>query len=174
MFAGAAKVRKRLDNVGRDNVSPTTSLRVGVSIVQNSLLITPVIMCGGAGTRLWPASRESMPKQFMPLLGERSSFQETLLRVADPAVFGRPVIVTASDFRFIVAEQLLEIGIEADIILEPARRDSAAAVAVAAEFVARRDPAGGGAGAGRRPPGDRPRGLRRGLRQGGRRGARRG
>ena len=85
-------------------------------------LIVPVIMCGGAGTRLWPASRESMPKQFMPLLGERSSFQETLLRVADPAVFGRPVIVTGNDFRFIVAEQLLEIGIEADIILEPAPR----------------------------------------------------
>ena len=73
--------------------------------------------------------------------------------MADPAVFGRPVIVTANDFRFIVAEQLLEIGIEADIILEPARRDSAAAVAVAAEFVARRDPAGGGAGDGRRPCG---------------------
>src|SRR4051794_20687906 len=111
--------------------------------------LIPIIMCGGAGTRLWPASRESMPKQFMPLLGEQSIFQETLLRVADPAVFGSPVIVTASDFRFIVAEQLLEIGIEADIILEPARRDSAAAVAGGAGVVGPRGPPGGGPG---RPP----------------------
>ncbi|MCP8938222.1 mannose-1-phosphate guanylyltransferase/mannose-6-phosphate isomerase [Alsobacter sp. SYSU M60028] len=105
-----------------------------------STAITPVILCGGAGTRLWPASRESMPKQFMPLLGELSTFQETMLRVADGSVFGRAIVVTAADFRFVAAEQLQAIGVEADIVLEPARRDSAAAVAVAAEMAARRDP----------------------------------
>ena len=102
--------------------------------------IIPVILCGGAGTRLWPASRESMPKQFMQLVGERSTFQMSVLRVADPATFDRPVVIAANDARFLIAEQLQEIGISADIILEPARRDSAAAVAVAAEVAARRNP----------------------------------
>lgn len=104
--------------------------------------IIPVIMCGGAGTRLWPASRETMPKQFIQLLGQESTFQATLRRVSEPAVFGKPVIVASNDVRFIVAEQLQQVGMEAEIILEPCRRDSAAAVAVAAETVARRDPRG--------------------------------
>ncbi|MFO1146969.1 MAG: mannose-1-phosphate guanylyltransferase/mannose-6-phosphate isomerase [Alsobacter sp.] len=103
-------------------------------------MIHPVILCGGAGTRLWPASRESMPKQFMQLIGDRSTFQEAVLRVVDPKVFGKPVVIAASDARFMIAEQLQEIGIEAEIILEPVRRDSAPAVAVAAEVVARRAP----------------------------------
>lgn len=102
--------------------------------------IVPVIMCGGAGTRLWPASRESMPKQFIPLVGELSSFQTTVRRVAGED-FARPVILASSDVRFIAAEQLQEIGIEADLVLEPERRDSAAAVAVAACLAARQDPA---------------------------------
>jgi len=106
----------------------------------NSQLVIPVLMCGGAGTRLWPVSRESMPKQFMPLIGERSTFQQTLARVADPALFARPIVITNAEFRFIVAEQLREIGVEADIVLEPARRDSGPAVAVAAALAARRDP----------------------------------
>jgi mannose-1-phosphate guanylyltransferase/mannose-6-phosphate isomerase len=106
----------------------------------NSQLLIPVLMCGGAGTRLWPVSRESMPKQFVPLIGERSTFQQTLGRVTDPALFARPIVITHAEFRFIVAEQLREIGIEADIVLEPARRDSGPAVAVAAALAARRDP----------------------------------
>jgi mannose-1-phosphate guanylyltransferase/mannose-6-phosphate isomerase len=97
-------------------------------------------MCGGAGTRLWPVSRESMPKQFVPLIGERSTFQQTLQRVADP-MFARPIVITNADFRFIVAEQLRELGIAADIVLEPARRDSGPAVAVAAALAGQRDPA---------------------------------
>jgi mannose-1-phosphate guanylyltransferase/mannose-6-phosphate isomerase len=105
----------------------------------NSLVI-PVLMCGGAGTRLWPVSRESMPKQFVPLVGERSTFQQTLARISDPAMFARPIVITNTDFRFIVAEQLREIGIAADIVLEPARRDSGPAVAVAAVLAERRDP----------------------------------
>jgi mannose-1-phosphate guanylyltransferase/mannose-6-phosphate isomerase len=97
-------------------------------------------MCGGAGTRLWPVSRESMPKQFVPLLGRGSTFQDTVQRVADPALFARPIVITSADFRFVVAEQLKEIGIEADIVLEPMRRDSGPAVAVAAVLAGERDP----------------------------------
>ncbi len=84
--------------------------------------IVPLVMCGGAGTRLWPSSREGRPKQFLPLLGSRSTFQETMLRVADVAVFARPIVITNIQYRFIVKEQLAEIGIEADILLEPMRR----------------------------------------------------
>ncbi|WP_232628592.1 mannose-1-phosphate guanylyltransferase/mannose-6-phosphate isomerase [Methylobacterium sp. Leaf118] len=103
--------------------------------------ILPVILCGGAGTRLWPASRESMPKQFTPLVDPNAStFQATARRVADAAVFGRPTVIASSEARFIVAEQLAQAGIAADILLEPARRDSAAAVAVAALHAARQGP----------------------------------
>ena len=102
--------------------------------------IVPVIMCGGAGTRLWPVSRESMPKQFVPLVGPDSTFQQVLARINDPALFARPIVITNTDFRFVVAEQLRARGIEADIVLEPARRDSGPAVAVAAVLAAARDP----------------------------------
>src|SRR5882724_9772790 len=102
--------------------------------------VIPVLMCGGAGTRLWPVSRESMPKQFVPLVGDRSTFQQTLARISDPAMFARPIVITNTDFRFIVAEQLREIGMAADIVLEPTRRDSGPAVAVAAVLAERRDP----------------------------------
>src|SRR5438105_4040290 len=102
--------------------------------------IIPVIMCGGAGTRLWPVSRESMPKQFVPLIGEQSTFQQVLTRIADPDLFARALVITKSDFRFVVAEQLREGGLEADIVLEPMPRDSGPAVAVAAVLAAERDP----------------------------------
>ena len=102
--------------------------------------IIPLIMCGGAGTRLWPASRESRPKQFLPLFGKHSTFQNTLLRVADPAQFGRPIVITNGQYRFLVAEQLAEIGAAADILLEPMRRDSAPAIMAGASFAL----AGGG------------------------------
>ena len=91
--------------------------------------IIPLIMCGGAGTRLWPASREVHPKQFLSLFGARSTFQDTLLRVSDAALFARPVIITNNAYRFMVLEQLAEIGIEADVLLEPMRRDSGRAIA---------------------------------------------
>ena len=71
--------------------------------------IIPVIMCGGAGTRLWPVSRESMPKQFVPLVGQGSTFQQVLARVSDPELFARPIVITNADFRFVVAEQLREL-----------------------------------------------------------------
>lgn len=102
--------------------------------------IVPVILSGGAGTRLWPASREAYPKQFLPLLGERSTFEETLRRVADPAIFADPVVVTGEDFRFLVADQLARAGTAGRIVLEPMRRDSGPAIAVAAELIAAADP----------------------------------
>ena len=96
--------------------------------------IVPLIMCGGAGTRLWPASREVRPKQFLPLFGTRSTFQETILRVSDAALFDRPIVITNNAYRFMVSEQLAEIGYEADILLEPMRRDSGPAIAAGAAF----------------------------------------
>src|SRR6476646_4879912 len=104
-----------------------------------SSLITPVIICGGSGTRLWPLSRESQPKQFIPLGGDTSTFQQVLARVADPGIFAPPIVVTNTEFRFTVADQLLRSGTSADIILEPVGRDSGPAIAVAAEFAGRRD-----------------------------------
>src|ERR1700731_1580184 len=101
--------------------------------------IIPLIMCGGAGTRLWPASREIHPKQFLPLFGPRSTFQDTILRVSDAAVFERPIVITNKAYRFMVLEQLAEIGLEADVLLEPTRRDSGPAVAAGAAFAQTRD-----------------------------------
>ncbi len=100
--------------------------------------IVPLIMCGGAGTRLWPASREDRPKQFLRLFGPFSSFQETVRRVSDPAVFGRPIVITNAGYRFLAAEQVLEVGVEADILLEPVRRNSAAAIAAGTAFALKR------------------------------------
>src|SRR5271156_6659108 len=101
--------------------------------------IVPLIMCGGAGTRLWPASREVRPKQFLPLFGVRSTFQDTLKRVSDAALFERPIIITNAAYRFMVLEQLAEIGREADVLLEPKRRDSGPAIAAGAIFAQSRD-----------------------------------
>src|SRR5262245_36513414 len=93
--------------------------------------IVPVIMCGGAGTRLWPASRESLPKQFMSFLGAKTLFQDAVLRVADAGLFERPIIVTSANYRALVTEQLRAIDVDADVVLEPERRDSGPAVAAA-------------------------------------------
>jgi mannose-1-phosphate guanylyltransferase/mannose-6-phosphate isomerase len=106
----------------------------------SSELLIPVVMCGGAGTRLWPVSRESMPKQFVPLIDEHSTFQQVLGRIANTGLFDRPIVITHSDFRFIAAEQLRQCGVEADIVLEPSRRDSAMAVAIAAAVATQRRP----------------------------------
>jgi mannose-1-phosphate guanylyltransferase/mannose-6-phosphate isomerase len=95
-------------------------------------------MCGGAGTRLWPASRENRPKQFLPLFGPQSTFQDTISRVSDPALFGRPIVVTNAHYRFLVAEQLAAIGAEADILLEPVRRDSGPAIVAGAVYALQR------------------------------------
>jgi mannose-1-phosphate guanylyltransferase/mannose-6-phosphate isomerase len=101
--------------------------------------IIPLIMCGGAGTRLWPASREVRPKQFLPLFGVRSTFQDTIVRVSDAALFERPIVITNTAYRFMVLEQLAEIGFEADVLLEPMRRDSGPAISAGAVFAQTRD-----------------------------------
>ena len=102
--------------------------------------ILPVIMCGGSGTRVWPESREALPKQFIPLVGARSTFQAALDMLRDRTIFDPPIVITNLDYRFYAAEQVAEMDMQAEIVLEPVRRDSAPAVAVAAEIAARRDP----------------------------------
>lgn len=102
--------------------------------------IVPLIMCGGAGTRLWPLSREDRPKQFIALFGRRSTFQETVLRVTNPDLFDRPIVVTGAAYRAVVQSQLEEIGCQADILLEPSRRDSGPAIAAGTVLAAHRDP----------------------------------
>ena len=103
-------------------------------------LCIPVIMCGGAGTRVWPESRETLPKQFIPLIGDQSTFQRIVSLVAKGSVFGPPTVLTNRDYRFLVAEQLAELGVTGTIVLEPERRDSGPAVAAAAALAAQRDP----------------------------------
>lgn len=97
-------------------------------------LITPIILVGGSGKRLWPLSRESMPKQFVPLLGERSTFQQTLMRVADRTLFGKPVIATNENYRYMAEQQARELGIEVELLIEPSRRDSGPAIGAAAAY----------------------------------------
>lgn len=102
------------------------------------MAIFPVILCGGSGTRLWPASRSDRPKQFLDLTSNLSLFQETLRRVAPLAKDGGQVVVVAGqEHRAVVAEQLGDIA--AVVLLEPTGRDSAAAMAAAAHWIARRD-----------------------------------
>ncbi|MDG2528792.1 mannose-1-phosphate guanylyltransferase/mannose-6-phosphate isomerase [Caulobacter endophyticus] len=100
----------------------------------------PVILCGGSGTRLWPASRLDRPKQFLKLLGPHSSFQETLLRVRDLADGQEIIIVTGAAMIDFVREQAREIDIPVVILVEPEARDSAPAVAAAAAYVEALDP----------------------------------
>ncbi|MCX7313912.1 MAG: mannose-1-phosphate guanylyltransferase/mannose-6-phosphate isomerase [Alphaproteobacteria bacterium] len=102
--------------------------------------IIPIILAGGAGTRLWPVSRDALPKQFLPLVGERSTYQDTLLRVAESNVFAPPIIITGADFRFFARRQAEDIGIDATVVIEPMRRDSGPAVAAAAALARSRDP----------------------------------
>lgn len=95
--------------------------------------IHPVLMSGGAGSRLWPLSRQNRPKQLLPLTGPRSLVQETLLRVADSALFSAPIVVAAEAHRFALAAQMQAVGVEpCAILLEPLARNTAPAAAVAA------------------------------------------
>ncbi|PIE15531.1 MAG: mannose-1-phosphate guanylyltransferase/mannose-6-phosphate isomerase [Rhodobacterales bacterium] len=105
-------------------------------------MITPVLLCGGAGTRLWPLSRKSYPKQFVPLVGETSLFQASAQRLSGSG-FTAPMVLTNSDFRFIVTEQLSEIGIDPGaILIEPEGKNTAPAVLAAALYLEQSDPEG--------------------------------
>ena len=104
-------------------------------------MIFPVILCGGSGERLWPLSRKSYPKQFLELVGDGSLFQQSATRITCET--SNSIIVTNDDYRFIVRQQLQEVGIEeADVIIEPEGKNTAPAILVAAMHVASRDPSG--------------------------------
>jgi mannose-1-phosphate guanylyltransferase/mannose-6-phosphate isomerase len=103
--------------------------------------IYPIILSGGVGTRLWPLSRAVLPKQLLPLVTEKTMLQETALRVAGVPDMKAPLIVCGNDHRFLVAEQLREAGIKPlGILLEPVGRNTAPAVAAAANYVKAIDP----------------------------------
>ncbi len=105
-------------------------------------MITPILLCGGSGTRLWPLSRQSFPKQFADILGETSLFQASALRFRGNG-FGDPLIVTGDAFRFIVTEQLAACGVTpSGILIEPEGRNTAPAAAAAALQVMAQDPDG--------------------------------
>ncbi len=103
-------------------------------------MIYPVILCGGSGTRLWPLSRQSYPKQFAKLTGETSLFQGAALRCTGEG-FTLPLVMTSDPFRFIVLEQLAAVQMSAlDVVIEPAARNTAAAIVASALILAKRDP----------------------------------
>lgn len=102
--------------------------------------IHPALLCGGSGTRLWPLSRKSYPKQFVKLTGDESLYQASARRLSGPG-FTAPIIVTASDFRFIVIEQLAALDMApADILIEPSAKNTAAAICAAALALEARAP----------------------------------
>jgi mannose-1-phosphate guanylyltransferase/mannose-6-phosphate isomerase len=103
-------------------------------------MITPVLLCGGSGTRLWPLSRKSYPKQFVPLVGGKTPFVASAQRLTG-AGFAPPVVVTGSDFRFVVTEQMIAAGVDpAAILIEPEARNTAPAVLAATLHVAAGNP----------------------------------
>jgi mannose-1-phosphate guanylyltransferase/mannose-6-phosphate isomerase len=105
------------------------------------LALVPVLLCGGSGTRLWPMSRRLLPKQFLPLVTERSLLQDTALRLKGLAGGGTPVVVANSEHRFMIADQLQAIGVAPRaMLLEPVGRNTAPAIAAAALLAARDDP----------------------------------
>ena len=103
-------------------------------------MITPVVLCGGSGTRLWPLSRKSYPKQFSSLTGPESLFQASVRRFAGDN-FAAPIVVTSNDFRFIVTEQLSDVGIaDSTVLIEPEGRDTAPAILAATLHQHKQDP----------------------------------
>ena len=99
--------------------------------------ITPVLLAGGSGKRLWPLSRKSYPKQFSNIIGTNSLFQESALRLisSEQILFEKHITVTNSDFRFIVSEQLQKIGIDpGPILIEPESKNTAPAILAATMY----------------------------------------
>ncbi len=95
--------------------------------------IIPVILSGGSGTRLWPLSRKQYPKQYLPLVGDNTMLQETILRLNGLDSLADPIIICNADHRFLVAEQCQQIDIKNPVILlEPVGRNTAPAIAAAA------------------------------------------
>jgi mannose-1-phosphate guanylyltransferase / mannose-6-phosphate isomerase len=98
--------------------------------MMTSSLIIPILLSGGAGTRLWPYSRAAKPKQFLSFGTTHTLIQETVLRCSGPLFDPRPIVISGETQRFLIAEDMAQINVKADIVLEPMRRDSCAAVAV--------------------------------------------
>jgi len=99
-------------------------------------MIIPVILSGGTGSRLWPMSRELNPKQFLSLYGEQTMLQETMTRLEGVIDLADPIVVCNEDHRFMVAQQMGDLGVKVDkIILEPVGRNTAPAIAAAAEYI---------------------------------------
>jgi mannose-1-phosphate guanylyltransferase / mannose-6-phosphate isomerase len=109
--------------------------------LQGSAQIHPVILSGGAGTRLWPLSRAAYPKQLLPLVSQRSLLQETAARNLSDVGFAAPLLICNEEHRFLVDEQLRQVGIEPQaILLEPTARNTGPAIAAAALWLLTRDP----------------------------------
>jgi len=107
-----------------------------------AISVVPVILCGGSGSRLWPMSRRLLPKQFLALAGDRTLFQDTVLRTRALAGCGAPLVVTNAEQRFLAGDQLAELGVAPHaLLLEPIGRNTAPAVAAAALHVLRDDAA---------------------------------
>ena len=105
--------------------------------------IIPIILAGVSGTRLWPLSRKSYPKQFSNLVGNHSLFQQSALRLlsSDLITFSQPIILTNSDFRFIVADQLQEVGIDSShVLIEPEGKNTGPAISAASLYALTDDP----------------------------------
>ncbi|MGZ6009434.1 MAG: sugar phosphate nucleotidyltransferase, partial [Rhizomicrobium sp.] len=104
--------------------------------------IHPVVLSGGSGTRLWPMSRASLPKQLLALHGARTMIQDTVLRANVPGAVA-PILLCSDDHRFLVAEQMQAVGVTPQaIVLEPMGRNTAPAAAIGALMVAEQDPKG--------------------------------
>ncbi|MGB0440024.1 MAG: sugar phosphate nucleotidyltransferase, partial [Paracoccaceae bacterium] len=103
-------------------------------------MIHPIILCGGSGTRLWPLSRKSYPKQFVELIGADSLFQASARRLSGPG-YAPPLVLTNADFRFVVTEQLTAAGIDpGPVLIEPSSRDTAPAILAAALYLEQTHP----------------------------------
>ncbi|MCH7806647.1 MAG: mannose-1-phosphate guanylyltransferase/mannose-6-phosphate isomerase [Proteobacteria bacterium] len=100
--------------------------------------IAPIILCGGSGTRLWPLSRKAYPKQFMPLVGDKTMLQDTILRLPDLGC-AAAIVISNQEHRFLAAQQLEEIGAKAEIVLEPEGRNTAPAIAAGALLALKSD-----------------------------------
>lgn len=104
-------------------------------------MLIPLILSGGSGTRLWPVSRRNLPKQFLSLSGDGTLFQQTVARTQKLPDVAAPIIVASEDHRFLAADQLLEAGVsDATLLLEPAARNTAPAIALGALQALERDP----------------------------------
>src|SRR5262245_708391 len=109
--------------------------------VPGSALIHPVILSGGAGTRLWPLSRAAYPKQLLPLLSERTMLQETALRSLTDVGFAAPVVICNDEHRFLIEDQLRQVSVvPQQVLLEPVARNTGPAVAATALWLMARDP----------------------------------